>query len=91
MLALVFFHEIFVPYVLYNKLNSSDEEKENDSYTFAKSYKDDSQSFISFISQSDFSVVTTYKNSWDYIKQDLHSLERHTNLGLCFVPEIEEN
>ncbi|MCM1271175.1 MAG: hypothetical protein NC247_11240 [Ruminococcus flavefaciens] len=25
-----------------------------------------------------------YKSSWEYIKQDLNSLNRYTNIGLCF-------
>lgn len=28
-------------------------------------------------------------DSWDYIKQEKHSLERHTNFGLCL--ENDEN
>jgi len=74
-------------HVLYNKLNSSDEEKENDSYKFARKYKDKIPEFLDFISNSDFSVVTGYKESWSFIKQGLHSLERYTNLGLCFKEE----
>lgn len=42
--------------------------------------------FISFISRSDFSVMDGYRESWDYINNELHSLERHTNFGLCLVP-----
>jgi hypothetical protein len=71
-------------HVLYNKLNSSDVEKEADSLNFAKKYKDKIPGFIKFISCSDFSVMTGYEESWDYIKQELHSLKRYTNLGLCF-------
>ncbi len=71
-------------HVLYNKLNSTDEEKENDAFQFAKRYKDKTDEFISFIGQSDFSVAGDFKESWDFIKLDLHSLERHTNFGICF-------
>lgn len=58
--------------------------EENDSYRFAKKYKDNIPGFLDFISNSDFSVIDGYKESWDFIKQDHHSLERFTNLGLCF-------
>lgn len=74
-------------HVLYNKPNSSDEEKEKNSYRFAQEYKGKVADFISFISRSDFSVVNGHKESWDFIKQDLHSLERHTNFGLCFYEQ----
>ena len=72
-------------HVLYGKLNSTDEEKENDAYAFAKRYKDDIDGFLTFISDSEFSRMGGYKESWKFIKKDLHSLERHTNLGLCFA------
>lgn len=78
-------------HVLYNKLNSSDEEKDKDSYTFARKYKSDTAGFIKFISESDFSVGGDYPSSWNYIKEEKHSLERHTNLSLCFPEkELEE-
>ena len=71
-------------HVLYGKLNSSDEEKENDAYAFAKKYKDDIDGFLKCISDSDFSRMEGYKESWAFIKKECHSLERYTNLGLCF-------
>ena len=77
-------------HVLYGKLNSSDEEKEEDAYVFAKRYKDHIEEFLTFISDSDFSRMDGYKESWDFIKTDLHSLERHTNLGLCFAGMRED-
>ena len=48
-------------------------------------YYDNINAFIKFISESTFSQCTGYKESWDYIKQDKHSLERNSNLGLCFI------
>lgn len=71
-------------HVLYNKLNSTDDEKERDAAEFAKKYKDHLNDFLVFISESDFSVCDDFKDSWEYIKIDNHSLERHTNLGICF-------
>lgn len=80
----VFYMSCNLDHVLYNKLNSSDREKETDAYNFAQKYKKSIPKFMKFISESDFSVVTGYDESWKFIKEDLHSLERHTNLGLCF-------
>lgn len=85
-----FYMSCNLDHVLYNKLNSSDEEKERDSYAFARKYKDDTEGFRKFIAESDFSVGGDYLSSWKYIKEDKHSLERHTNLSLCF-PETELN
>lgn len=71
-------------HALYGKLNSTDEEKENDAYEFAKKYKSDINGFLKFISESDFSVRGDYKKTWNYIKEGVHSLERHTNFANCF-------
>lgn len=86
----IFYMSCNLDHVLYNKLNSSPSDKKQDAYTFAKKYKEDIQGFITFVSQSDFAVPGNYSDTWKYIKQDLHSLERHTNLGLCFTPSSEE-
>ena len=77
-------------HVLYGKLNSSDEEKENDAYAFAKKYKDDIDGFLNYISDSDFSRMEGYKESWAFIKKGCHSLERYTNLGICFADIREQ-
>ena len=46
-------------HVLYNKLNSTDDEKENDAHNFAEKYKDDLIGFKSFIRESDFLLTKT--------------------------------
>lgn len=80
----VYYMSCNLDHVLYNKLNSTDDDKENDAYRFAKKYKDNLDAFLTFISDSDFSWKGTYKESWNYIRKNLHSLERNSNLGLCF-------
>lgn len=81
----IYFMSCNLDHALYGKLNSSDEEKENDAYLFAKKYRNDIPGFLTYIKTSDFSVGPDYKESWDYITEGLHSLERHTNLGICFT------
>lgn len=83
----VFYMSCNLDHVLYDKLNSSDEEKETDAYQFARQYRDNIAGFVEFIAESDFSVMDGYKESWEFIKDDLHSLERYSNLGLCFKEE----
>ena len=70
-------------HVLYDRLNLTDEEKENLSYEFAKRYERNIGLFVNFICRSPFSVVGQYRESWAFIQQGRHSLERHTNLGIC--------
>ena len=76
-------------HVLHDKQNSSDEEKEKNALAFAKRYRQDVDGFIKFIAESDFSVTSNYVESWNYIKQGVRSLERHTNLGLCLTSATE--
>lgn len=74
-------------HVLYDKLNTSDEEKEADALEFARFFKNDPDNFVSYICGSDFSVMTDYRESWKFIREELHSLERHTNFGLALPPK----
>lgn len=77
-------------HALYGQLNSTDEEKETNAFTFAKRYREDIPGFIKYISESEFSVAEGYIRSWQYIREGLRSLERHTNFGLCFKTESAE-
>lgn len=77
-------------HVLYNKLNSHDSDKRKDSIAFARKYRNDIASFISFINDSDFSVTGSRKETWEYIKLGQNSLDRHTNLGMCFPATDKE-
>lgn len=79
----VYYMSCNLDHVLYGKLNSTDEEKENDAHVFARQYINNIPAFKSFIRNSPFSVCDDYRKSWKYISEDKHSLERHTNLGLC--------
>lgn len=70
-------------HVLYDKQNNDDEGKKSDSLVFSRKYRNDINGFVEFITNSDFSVVNGYKESWEFIKQDNRSIERHSNLGLA--------
>ena len=80
----VYYMSCNLDHVLYNKLNSNDAEKEKDARAFAKKYADNLDGFLNFICDSDFSVCNDYKESWNFIKKDLNSLNRYSNLGICF-------
>lgn len=70
-------------HVLFNLQNATDEEKEFNSFDFARKYKNDINDFIQFMCCSDFSVMGEYLESWRYIKEGCRSLERHSNFGIC--------
>lgn len=84
-----YFMSCNLDHVLYDKLNSTDDEKERDSLSFAKKYGSNIPDFVKFISESSFSVGGGYLESWAFIKKDKHSLERHTNLGICIAKASE--
>jgi len=79
----VYYMSCNLDHVLYDKQNSSDADKEKDSLAFAQKYRRDVDSFVHLICDSDFSVSGEYKETWNYIREGLHSLERHTNFGIC--------
>ena len=81
----IFYMSCNLDHVLHNKQNSSDTDKTNNAYVIVRRYKQCPNKYITFLSQSKFSVMGDYKESWEYIKKDLHSLERHTNIGICFI------
>ena len=87
----IYYMSCNLDHALYGKLNSTDDEKEADSFAFAKKYRDDIPGFMKYISESDFSVAGSYPQSWQFIREGLHSLERHTNFGLCFQEEAVDS
>jgi hypothetical protein len=83
----VYYMSCNMDHVLYDKRNSTDEEKEIDAYDFAARYKGDVEGFLHFMCESEFSVNEEYKDSWKYIETERHSLERHSNLCVCLREE----
>lgn len=81
----IYYMSCNLDHVLHDNPNATDEEKKINSLAFIEKYYDDINEFIKFISESTFSQCTEYKESWDYIKQNKRSLERNSNLGLCFI------
>lgn len=79
----VYFMSCNLDHVLYDKLNSTDEEKEKDALCFAKKYRSNIPEFVTFISNSSFTVKGSYLDSWAFIKEEKRSLERFTNLRVC--------
>jgi len=72
-------------HVLHNRIeNLSDREKEEYSNAFDDRYAEDLPGFLAFISDNTFAVSGDYKQTWDFIKQGTHSLQRYSNLHLLF-------
>ena len=45
---------------------------------------------MNYMCESAFSVKGDFKDSWDFIEQDMHSIERYTNLPICLESEMQE-
>ena len=80
----VYYMSCNLDHVLYGKRNSSDDEKEKDAYNFAKMYRNENELFLKYICDSEFSVKGDFKKSWEFIEEDMNSIERYTNLPVCF-------
>ena len=50
---------------------------------------DDITGFIGFLAQAGEAAGTDYRKSWQYAREGRHSLERGTNLGICFAENQE--
>lgn len=85
----VYYMSCNLDHVLYDKRNSTDEEKENDAYAFAKKYKNNVDAFMHYMCESPFSVKGDFKDSWEFIEEDMHSIERYTNLPICVEREMQ--
>ena len=75
-------------HALYDRQKLSKEEKEQYSNAFYELFQGREKLFIDFL-RSDVvnGCPDSFPASWRYIKKELHSLERHTNLHIYF----EEN
>lgn len=84
----IYYMSCNLDHVLHSKRNSTDEEKENDAYAFAVKYKNDLDGFVDFICHSEFSVKGEYKSSWEYIEEEMNSIKRYSNFGICIEDEL---
>lgn len=85
----IYYMSCNLEHVLHGIIDAPQNKKSELAIKFAKEYGGNLEEFLRFIRCSNFSVNTNYKGSWEFITEGLHSLERHTNLGLCFS-ESEE-
>ena len=69
-------------HVLHGRNNLSEAEKIACSRDFDLQYADDPNAFIRFMRDESFAVQGTYQETWAFIKQGTHSLERHSNFRI---------
>ena len=72
-------------HVLFNELKDfTDDEKADMADDFAEKYEGKVEDFVEFISQDDLIAPGTFKQTWQFIEKEKHSLERFTNMHLIF-------
>lgn len=70
-------------HVLHNESgNLTDDEKGRKADEFVDTYENDIDSFINFITKSDFAVDGDFNTTWDFILKNNNSLKRHSNIHL---------
>lgn len=84
----IYFMSSNLDHVLYNVMNSTDQEKEDHAYAFAVKYRNNPDQFLKLINGEGMCPERHYAESWKQIQKDCESLKRHTNLGLCFHKEV---
>lgn len=75
----IFYFSCNLEHVLHDLPNAPREDKEALADAFSDSYEGREADFLDFITNSDFAVSGNYRETWDFIQNDLHSLGRHTN------------
>lgn len=81
----IYYMSCNLEHVLYNELREfSDDEKTYFSDEFAERYESKIDEFIGFISNPEFAVEGTYKDTWKFIRKELNSLNRFTNISQLF-------
>lgn len=76
-------------HVLHGRNNLSEAEKIACSRAFDLQYADTPNAFIRFMKDESFAVQGTYQETWAFIKQGVHSLERHSNFGIELPEQCE--
>lgn len=77
-------------HVLQGNANILDDDKMSLAKAFKTEYYEKEDAFIKFICDSSFSVQLPYEDSWKYIKEENHSIERKTNFT-CLFKAIESD
>lgn len=76
-------------HVLHNRGdNLTEEEKIELADKFADRYARDPEGFISFMKDAEFAVKGTYRETWEFILDELNSLKRYSNVNLIFDDDL---
>ena len=72
-------------HVLHDKAEDlKDEEKEDLAFEIADQYHEEPEKFLQFLYDDAFHVPGTYKETWEFIMKEDHSLKRYCNVAVFF-------
>lgn len=82
----MYFMSCNLDHALYDEINLEPERKQDYADAFYEKFLDKEEKFIDFLNTDVVNgVPNTLSASWRYIKEDLHSVERHTNVHVYFL------
>lgn len=81
----LFYFSCNLEHVIHNIRDAQDREKDNLAEQFADRFYGQEREFIEFIQNNDFAVNGDYKETWKFIKETNHSLNRFSNFHLYFT------
>lgn len=88
----VFYFSRNMEHVFHDEIRElSSEQKMEMAENFDDAYADKPQDFLNFIRSSGFAVDGDYNETWNFITQGIHSLERWSNFHIYFEEIVREN
>lgn len=81
----IYFMSSNLDHVLYNLTNLNAIEKTKLAIQFSNRYSNHLDEFLEFINKPEIKVSDEYEESWNFIREGRHSLERHSNINICFT------
>lgn len=85
----LYFFSCNLEHVLFDRLNVPQKEKHTLASEFAKKYRNNPNDFLSFIQNDTFAINKPYLESWEFISEDVNSLNRYTNINLLFSQDAK--
>ena len=81
----IFFFSTNLDHFLYENANLDIRSKTNIADSYAKQFENNPSGFISSIENTNGCLLNmNYEQSWEFIKHDINSIKRHTNINILF-------
>ncbi len=86
----VYYMSCNLDHVLHGHINLEKTEKIRKALNFARRYSNNLTGFLDFLNSNQLCVSDDFYSTWNYIKKNNHSLERHSNINICFTESGRE-